>query len=207
MSPNEGEPPEGLTMESGEAVEPEAAAAPSALRRARMERGWSVKGLAARLTTRVREQWEEVGKPPNVTAGMVRAWERGYPDGSRPQERHRGHLCALYDNTEEELGIDQASWPWPRRKATRAPPRPLPDRTNQRRTRYDSDARTASGQMAPTSVAELLVRAQPSGEEMSMERQRFLQAMVALGLGALVDGVGGALASEHVLEFFVGGPD
>jgi hypothetical protein len=181
--------------------------APGPLRRAREARGWSVKGVAARLTARLRDHDAGQGKAPTVTPAMVRAWERGYPDGSRPQARHRRHLCALYDMTEEQLGIDRPSWPWPRHKPAKEVPRARLVLIDQPRTRYDSDEHAASARMGSTSQAHLLFRARQGGEGTEMERQKFLKAMAALGAGATVETIGAMLAPGDVFEFLASGPD
>jgi tetratricopeptide (TPR) repeat protein len=180
---------------------------PGPLRRAREARGWSVKGVAARLTARLRDHDAGQGKAPTVTPAMVRAWERGYPDGSRPQARHRKHLCALYDMTEEQLGIDRPSWPWPRHKPAKETSRAPLVLIDQSRTRYDSDEHAASTRMGLTSRANLLVRAQRAGESDDMERQKFLKTLAALGAGATVETVGRLLAPADVVEFLASGPD
>jgi hypothetical protein len=184
---------------------------PSLLRRARDEKGWGVKGLASRLTTRLREQRVEVGKSPTVTPAMVRVWERGYPDGSRPQARHREQLCALYGKTEAELGIDRASWPWPRHKPAKAAPRARIGvrlaQGDQARMRYDSDDRAALGRMAATPRLPLLIRARPSEEGTEMERQRFLRLLTVFGLGTTVEGIENVLRPGDVFDYFASGPE
>ncbi|WP_234355860.1 hypothetical protein [Kitasatospora aureofaciens] len=114
----------------------------SALRAHRQARGWSRPEVVTRLAALA----EERGQPPfRGTREQLRTWE---DLGTRPRERAVKLLCALYEASPSDLGLDAAALP-PAPAAAPAPQRPEAAHDRAERTRRAINRTLATTTVSP----------------------------------------------------------
>ncbi|MFJ9777187.1 hypothetical protein ACIRVF_39140 [Kitasatospora sp. NPDC101157] len=115
----------------------------SALRAHRQARGWSRPEVVTRLAALA----EERGQPPfRGTREQLRTWE---DLGTRPRERAVGLLCALYEASPSDLGLDITAFP----AALAAAPAPQPQQPEAANDRAERTRRAINRTLATTTVS------------------------------------------------------